>query len=85
MANVTVTVSDVFKEQMDERPEINWSQVAREAFEQKLTELEALEKFKDFEVIDEIAEKSELTEEDVDEIAEKIDRAVAEEFVGDPG
>ena len=84
MANVTVTVPDEFKDQMDEHPEINWSQVARDAFEQKLTELEAIEKLKDFEVIDEIAEKSELTEEDVQEIAEKIDRAMTEEFLGDP-
>lgn len=83
MANVTVTVPDEFKERMEQHPEINWSQVARDAFEQKIVDLETVEKLKDFEVIDEIASTSELTEEDVEEIAEKIDRAMAEDFLGE--
>lgn len=83
MANVTVTVPDEFKERMEEHPEINWSQVAREAFEQKIVDLQTIEKLKDFEVMDEIAENSDLTEEDVAEIAEKIDQEMADEFLGD--
>lgn len=85
MANVTVTVPDEFKERMEEHPEINWSQVARQAFREKIADLETLEKLKDFEVIDEIASRSELTEEDVEEIAERIDRAMAEEILGGQG
>lgn len=81
MANVTVTVPDEFKEKMEEHPEINWSQVAREAFEEKITDLEAIEKLRDFEVINEIASKSELTEEDVEQIAVMIDRGMADEFL----
>lgn len=81
MANVTVTVPDEFKEKMEAHPEINWSQVAREAFEEKVTDLETIEKLRDFEVIDEIASKSELTEEDVELIAEAIDRGMADEFL----
>lgn len=83
MANVTVTVPDEFKERMEDHPEINWSQVARQAFEDKMIDLETLEKLKDFEVIDEIASKGELTEEDAKEIAERIDRAMADEFLGE--
>lgn len=83
MSNVTVTVPDEFKEKMEEHPEINWSQVAREAFEQKIVELEAVERLKDFEIIEEIASKSELTEEDAAEIAARIDREMADEFLGD--
>lgn len=81
MANVTVTVPDEFKEKMEAHPEINWSQVAREAFEEKITDLETIEKLRDFEIVDEIASKSELTEGDVEEIAELIDRGMTEDFL----
>lgn len=81
MANVTVTVPDEFKERMEDHPEINWSQVARQAFEEKISDLEALEKLKDLEVIDDIASRSELTEADVEEIAKSVDRALADDFL----
>lgn len=81
MANVTVTVPDEFKEKMEAHPEINWSQVAREAFEEKITDLEIIEKLRDFEIIDEIASKSELTEEDAEQIAQAIDQRMAEQFL----
>lgn len=83
MANITVTVPDEFKEEMEEHSEINWSQVARDAFEQKILDLRTIEKLKDFEIIDEIAEKSEMTDKDVEEIAEKIDSEMREEFLGE--
>lgn len=68
---------------MSDHQEINWSQVAREAFEQKIVDLEAIEKLKDFEVMDEIAESSELTEEDVEEIADKINKDMADDFLSE--
>ncbi len=77
MANITVTVPDEFKQEMNEHPEINWSQVAREAFEERLSKLKTVEE------LDEITSKSELTEEDVDEISEKIKRSLAEEYLGE--
>lgn len=83
MANVTVSVDDDLKARMDDHPEINWSQVARDAFEEKLVDLETIEKLKDFELMDEIASKSELTGDDVEAIAERIDREMAEEFLGE--
>lgn len=81
MANVTVTVPEEFKEKMEDHPEINWSQVAREAFEEKIADLETIETLRAHGVLDEIAAKSELTEEDVEEMAERIDRTMTEEFL----
>ena len=84
MANVTVTVDDDTKEEMSEFPEINWSQVAREAFEERVEEMRKLERMRDFEVMNDLAAESELTERDTAEIANRIDRRMAEEFVDGP-
>lgn len=81
MANVTVTVDDDTKREMGEFPEINWSQVAREAFEERVEEMRKLERMRDFEIMDDLAAESDLTERDATEIAERIDRRMAEEFV----
>jgi len=48
---------------MDEHPEINWSEVTRQAIQDKIETLE---------VMDELTSESELTESDVQEIAQKI-------------
>lgn len=69
MPTVTVNVDDDLKERMESHPEINWSEVARSAFEEKIEDLELMER---------LTAGSELTEEDVDEIAELIDSNVAE-------
>ena len=63
MANVSVSVSPELKKKIDELDEVNWSAVARKAFEAKLRAVEALEKF---------AEKSTLTEEDALELGRKV-------------
>ncbi len=74
MPSVTVNVDDDLKEQMDEHPEINWSEVARGAFREKLDDLELMER---------LSSGSDLTEEDVDEIAELVDSNVAERLAGE--
>lgn len=74
MPNVTVSVDDSLKEQMDDHPEINWSEVARQAIREKIHDLEVMEQ---------LVEGSELTEEDVDELAAQIDRAATEEAMDD--
>jgi len=48
---------------------MNWSEVARKAFEKELKKLE---------LADSIASKSELTAEDVEEIGEKVKKGIAE-------
>ena len=54
---------------MDDHPEINWSEVARNAFEEKIDDLEMMER---------LSSDSEFTEEDIDELAELIDTNVAQ-------
>jgi predicted CopG family antitoxin len=63
MANVTVSVDENLKDKMDLHPEINWSEVARQAIKKKINDLE---------VMDEIASKSELSEADIEELSRKI-------------
>ncbi|MBU0470394.1 MAG: hypothetical protein KJ598_02195 [Nanoarchaeota archaeon] len=53
--------------------EINWSAVARKAFEEKVKEIEFLRK---------IAKKSKLTEKDAEEISIKINKNMAKKFKG---
>jgi hypothetical protein len=68
MVNVTLTVPSDLKKRMDMFPEINWSEVARQAFNQKIQELL---------IIRSITSKSKLTESDVKEIGDKIKMAIA--------
>lgn len=66
MPNITVSVDDELKEQMDEHPEINWSEVTRQAIQEKIEVLA---------VMDELTSESTLTESDVEEIAERINES----------
>ena len=63
MPSITVHVDDDLKDRMERHPEIDWSEVTRQDIQEKI---EALE------VMDELTSESELTESDVEEIAEKI-------------
>jgi len=63
MPSITVNVDDDLKERMESHPEINWSEVTRQAIEEKIETLE---------VMDELASESNLTESDVQEIADRI-------------
>ncbi|UWG47547.1 RHH/CopG DNA binding protein [Halanaeroarchaeum sp. HSR-CO] len=63
MPSITVNVDDDLKERMEDHPEINWSEVTRQAIQEKIETLE---------VMDELTSESELTESDVQEIADKI-------------
>ncbi|WP_436931698.1 hypothetical protein [Halosimplex halobium] len=74
MPTITVNVDDDLKARMDEHPEINWSEVTRQAIEEKI---EALE------VMDELTSESELTEGDVQEIADKINESGRERVDGE--
>ena len=63
MPTITVNVDDELKERMENHPEINWSEVTRQAISEKIKKLE---------LMDELTVDSELRDEDVDEIASKI-------------
>ncbi|AEN06185.1 hypothetical protein [Halolamina sp.] len=66
MPTITVNVDDDLKKRMEKHPEINWSEVTRQAIQEKIESLE---------VMDELTSKSELTESDVTDIADKINES----------
>ena len=68
MATMTLAVPDDLKEEMDKMKIINWSAVAREAFEDKIQKLRLLES---------LTRGSKLTEEDVEELGAKIKKGIA--------
>ena len=73
MSTLSLSVPDELKEKMDELEEVNWSAVARKAFEIKVQQVEFLKK---------ISLKSSLTEKDANEISTKINLAIAKKFKG---
>lgn len=66
MPSITVNVDDDLKNRMERHPEINWSEVTRQAIQEKIETLE---------VMDELTSGSELTESDVAEIANKVNES----------
>lgn len=75
MPTITVNVDDALKERMERHPEINWSEVTRQAIREKIAELE---------LMDELTADSELTNEDVEALAAKIDATARERLEGEP-
>ena len=77
MPTITVNVDDDLKTRMEAHPEINWSEVTRQAIEEKLDHLE---------LIDELVEGSSLTDADVADLARRIDERAHERLAdGDDG
>ena len=72
MVSVTLAVPEEMKKDMDKHPELNWSEIARQAFREKLMI---------FNKMDEILSKSKLTEKDALEIGKKVNRAVSKRFL----
>ena len=71
MPNLTLSIPEKLHERMKKHSEIRWSEVVRKSISEKIEDLEVMEK---------LAKRSKLTQADVDEIAEKIDRDVFEEL-----
>ena len=69
MTTLTLAVPDEMKKKMDSFPEMNWSEVARQAFMQKIEDMEFLRKFK---------EKSKLTEEDALRLGKEVSKSVSD-------
>ncbi len=67
MGSVTVSVPDDLKKKMNEHSVINWSAVARQAFEEQITKLE---------LVNSIVSKSKATEKDVEELSKKIKHGI---------
>jgi hypothetical protein len=68
MTSLTLSVSKELKKLMDEHPEINWSEVARQSIIQKLTLLDKMDK---------LLAKSNLTEKDAIAIGRRANRRIA--------
>ena len=71
MPNLTLAIPEDLHEKMKKHSEIRWSEVVRKSISEKIEDLE---------VLDKLTRKSKLTQEDVNEIAHKIDRDVFEEL-----
>lgn len=71
MTTMTLAVPGELKHKMEEFSEINWSAVARKAFEQKIGDLEFLKEFKS---------ESKLTKEDALRLGRKVNKALAKRY-----
>lgn len=71
MANITLSVSEDLKKKMEQLPEINWSEIARQAIEQKTAQMIMLKS---------ITSKSKITEKDALELGRKINKKLAKKY-----
>ncbi len=69
MTTMTLAVPVELKEKMDSFPEMNWSEVARQAFMQKVEDMEFLRKFK---------AKSRLAEADALKLGKAVSKSVSD-------
>jgi hypothetical protein len=72
MPNVTVSVTDDLKREMEKLPEVNWSGVARKAIAQRIELLKKLDK---------LTASSTLTEEDTILLGRKVKAGMAKKFL----
>lgn len=66
MGNLTLSIPDKIRREMEEFKEINWSEISREAIITKLKKLFLLRK------LEKLLEKSELSEEKTMELGESV-------------
>ena len=71
MVTITLSVPDTLKHKMETFPEINWSEVARQAFIQKIEDLEFLKKIKS---------KSKLTEAEAMKLGVDLSKKLAKKY-----
>ena len=71
MPTITLSVPKELKRDMDQSKEINWSEVARAAIREKVSQLR---------ILNSIALKSKLTEKDALELGNKINKALHERY-----
>jgi Arc/MetJ-type ribon-helix-helix transcriptional regulator len=72
--NFTVRMGDDLKQRMKDHPEINWSHVIREHVHSMLDDIERM---------NELTANSQLTDDDIDELADMINTAAAERAQAD--
>ncbi len=72
MVNMTLALSEEIHSKMKNFSEIKWTEVARKAIENKLKDLEMLEK---------LVSKNKLTQKDVEDFGKKIKQEAAKKFM----
>ena len=73
MANITLSVPETIHKQMKHFSEVKWSEVARKAIIERLEVLQLAEK---------LAQKSKLTESDIEKFNTKIKSLSSKRFLG---
>lgn len=71
MVNMTLSIPEELHKKMKQISDVRWSEVARRAIEERINDLEVMNK---------IASKSKLTKKDVKELSKKIKRSAAKKF-----
>jgi hypothetical protein len=71
MVSITLSVPEDMKEEMDEFPEINWSEIARQSIEEKIRDLKFLREFK---------KHSDLTDEEAVKLGRKLNQRMQERY-----
>ncbi len=72
MVSITLAVPQELKSEMDKHPEMNWSEVARQAIREKI-EL--------FKRMDKLVENSKFTEKDAIELGRKVRRGIGKRIL----
>ena len=71
MVSITLAVPEELKKEMDRHPELNWSEVARQAIKQRIIFLKKFEEF---------AAESTLTEDEAVELGRKVNKALTKRY-----
>ncbi len=71
MVSVTLAVPENLKKEMDKHPEMNWSEIARQAIQNKLLLLQKM---------DALLTKSKLTEQDAIEMGRRVNKGLAKRY-----
>jgi hypothetical protein len=71
MGELVIEIPEELREEMEELPKVNWQLVVRRSLKHELKEILELKR---------IISKSKLTEEDVLELSEKIDKSLSKRF-----
>jgi len=68
MANMTISVPDELKAMLERHPEMNWSEVARQAWKSKVEQLELLNK---------LTARNKATDKDIDGLGRLMKKGIA--------
>lgn len=71
MANITLTIPDNLRAELQKHTEVNWSAVMRNAMQEHLRKIH---------IANTIASKSKLTKKDVEEIDKLVKKGIAENY-----